>query len=657
MKKLIFRRFQVNNIANIDPRFIDARWDKSDGAIMTSFIAKETGIKEGRGKDEVTYIDPPILWNFARPDQPSMDPYSPEFKRVTPNAAVINDEKEIDLFLSEGKILKETLIAKEQVSASDPKLHRALVSEIDKAKFTWLKGRPSGWQYNQAHSPSVNPDDYAIEVWKILDALWTRAAAYGSVKAAKFYPPIQGTNSGWPTFMKGVIAKLIPCLIRGGNFNASMRNGIEFSRMVGLPEEIAWCYGQASRLMVADKLLPINDNFVQIGESTSQCRVRGVDMASHGTSHDLDPYINELKQGQINLDEFSNLCGWHTKDKLEKTRRMMHKFKYWYKIDQKSYDSHWSEGNQMMISTHSAKKYPLAPTWYEYEQRPIVIKHEHRKAMVVWKRGKISSGLATTSSKGTKGAFWLILNCVGRCFDLKPTGILPFVNNNMWVAGQGDDGLLGSNRPIDTNRWTERASELGFEAEIIEGDNFLSQHCYDDGWHANAVRIVQNSFSPEYVEDSPEIAILGLAARWGDLGPIPELADYVRGFLQKFSFYASHGIYDGITARAWLDRNKGRLADVLKKRDDASYIARLRRDKEYDPTAATMYDWFVKNNIISSHDENASIAFDKLLYDKLHKVITWNRDKRLNLAASLYQSLIDRKIESDDMQLFQRLIK
>jgi hypothetical protein len=143
--------------------------------------------------------------------------------------------------------------------------------------------------------------------------------------------------------------------------------------------------------------------------------------------------------------------------------------------------------------------------------------------------GGLSSGDKLTSWFGATLNF-IVITWALRRLKIFSDPIGSYERGEWDVLIQGDDTMLMTTSPIDTDAWSETIAEVGLKVTILNGRRFLMKHMTDDG-HAYAVggRVVQNTLSPEYPHTKkPALGLnyLALADRLSS-GLYPGIAKYV----------------------------------------------------------------------------------------------------------------------------------
>lgn len=655
MNEFHLRRMQIVSKIDVDPsRATLINKIKHDDLQVGNFVPIKKDVNnDGDLTKPYHYyrIKPSILWGFCVNQRPSNSPFDKDFVRLT-NDAIIKREDEIDKFLTLNKQYSMTLDAKRKFASG--RTLEYLESEWDKAKFSWMKGKYPGWQYDIATTGDVNISDDADYIFTNWATLFAKSSKMGPRSLGEFIGPMT-TNSGEPAFTKGYYAKFLCGLLAEPTFKKTIELAETFHKMNGLDPNLSLAYGVSSRLMPTRKAIPLIDEyFVQYGETTCTCRVRQVWMAAEALVLLLEPLMMWMKRGRLNLNYFINIVTWH--DNITHTRvyNRAVKRKFRYKSDLSGYDRSVSRSVQLhLVAAKLAKFNQRIYDWYHSEQLPLILPSEDRSyATLMSKAGQTSTGLLLTSDIGTYVNTGLVLLGIYKaCKCVNWQQLIGIINEHMDIFILGDDTFICSDIEINAELYNKANAEIGFTSELGPGNSFLSKHMSNDGWHAIESRVRQNSICPEYPEADPIISIIGLAARLDN--PVPEqMMKDVGDYLKMFDFYNEYKIYSRDDAKAWLKRHETDVIKTLASRDGLAYINRLMRRAEVDPSAAEIVNWFNREY----PNQVKSTPVDAILYRKLKKFSLKRPDEKLKLADKMWNLLLNRTMtEDDEMHFLQSL--
>jgi hypothetical protein len=458
------------------------------------------------------------------------------------------------------------------------------------------------------------------------------------------------------------MAKIAGAIIREPSFSETRDNAVSLATDLGIPIQSCLANGLGGRSGPAYKELPVHRftgaGWEEVGswQGYSQ-RNRIIHMSSSAVNHGLKRLFTLWHECRRYIPGL-----WHSGD-LDFVA--MKGWKYTYESDISGFDVSVTRELQTLIAWHFGQLFPemLADLdfWLHSETVPMVAPAWDRSfsaCTIMSFFGGTRSGLKTTAEAG------ILYSLAAALFALFKQGV------DIWkwpnIPGvalliQGDDVLIGTNRELNTEGWSDEYARLGLRSELVVGDMFLSRH--HDTEHVpfpSAGRIVQQTLSNEHEQKGdPEITngilALGFIARTENCEHLPPDLRHHAGQLCEHATWM-HGYCNGSDfqdlslLRTRLSTSSAVAADIataLEAAKNLPWLIKEIRDREHSP-AAEMLARYVETHRPELLRNPTSL--DQAVEDIIADLSTRPRSERLRLSA-VYSRTVMSDLEASNLEL------
>jgi hypothetical protein len=483
---------------------------------------------------------------------------------------------------------------------------KVLLGELEHLKkATVQKGFFEGY-----FAPPPSPPEIELPQW-YMDHLTQVLSLYFSDVADPHVQQIPepqvviDTSAGWPVFIPGIAAKVLSAsfYMRDHSVMEARELAQKWATSKGLDHISAFANAYGTRLGTLSKFTrdwkPTERSFVSDSESIStHARRRQIYMAPIVQFLALKDFTRCAKATR----KYRIPGAWHTGE--DDTVHMMRTASVpgeWMEADISGYDTNVSRSHHKAFLDIWRRVHPESARWaedyYTVDGMGTIFPHpgghtmDNRSAMFVSRRGLLSSGMLPTAEMGNIYHLPIIFELAKRCGFKEPKYAL--VNGQFAILIQGDD-LLIKMRGLTPEIMKDTYAEAGFTVKAVKALRFLMRHRLPTTWYPVGGRIIQQTMWGEHEPTGKwglPLAVLGLAARWGDKGPHPIVKDLITEGL-RLTNLSKHGVYDGPTANRWLQSDFGSqlLNRALTSLASSSWGASIYHDAPYSTSAAAIVE-------------------------------------------------------------------
>jgi len=600
---------------------------------------------------EVRTIQRPATWHFAVPPPAEKDPRHPAFSRVRLDSLVLASEQAVtDALDAVAKEYQELLVHEESPT---------LTSELEHfKKFTIQKGTYGPWYVQQlggGHLTTTLPP----VIQKIVAHV---AAVYAMHSPRKPYPAASDpadTNGGWPTFITHPLAKIAGGIIAETDPTALRDNAEAVAQGLNLDQASCLANGLSGRSGPVYKLRPLTrftgSGWEHVGTWNGYAqRNRIVHMSSYAVNLGLRPVFTTLHDARMNIPGL-----WHA---ANKDFYLTRQFTRTYESDISGFDVSVTRELQTLIAWHLGEAFPRLRPALKFllfaETLPMIAPHWGRDSgacSVMTFLGGTRSGLKTTAEVGTMYSTIAALYALHR--QGVPYSAWPYYKD-MALLIQGDDVLIASNKPVQTDDWADAYSRMGLKSKLVPGDMFLSRHHDLEGQpFPCAGRIIQQTLSNEHEKTGdPAIVdgllILGFTARSEMAQRIPSFlsqaaarccrhADWLTRYLpsNQFSTLADMRTYllTSATANQAVQR-------ALEASANLPWLLSEYRAREHSPSAAIIADFIerMRPDLLTQ-----SVSLNDTVAKIIGHFIKRQRSERIASSIAFSRTLMNERSSSD----------
>jgi hypothetical protein len=334
-------------------------------------------------------------------------------------------------------------------------------------------------------------------------------------------------------------------------------------------------------------------------------RNRIVHMASAAVNRGLRPLFDYWHEARRNIKGL-----WHVGDRDITTVRG---FKYMYECDISGFDVSVTREIQVATGWHDARARPALSNainfWLKAETLPMITPawdRSHGACQVLTFEGGTRSGFKVTAEAGCRYSLDAAL------LALAQQGFNVFAwpwSNEFALLIQGDDVLVCTNKPLNSDAWAASYEAFGLKAELLQGDMFLSRHHSDTPTpFPLASRIIQQTLSNEHEptgepSDIEGLLILGFIARTEHASRLPEqlrreaaLACIHAAWTQKFIPASKCGDIDTMRTHLLTSTQANQaIHTALAAAANLPWLLQEYRDREHSPAAALISTFIDKH--------------------------------------------------------------
>lgn len=543
---------------------------------------------------QLQHIRRPQRWRFAAAPRADRDPRHPDFSRVLRDSRVFTTEREIDAWLD------AALHASPIIKAAIPEAWLPLEDGALR-KLTVQRGTLINWFVASTGPgdgvPSL-PADFIIALRRVVETFAAYARRYGD---APYSPEPADTNGGYPLFVSHPAAKVVGAACFSGSTPGTLASLIDAESWVpaatGTPPEAYYGFGLGGRSgpfakWTLDQRPTYDGAWIATEEMLGHSqRNRVVQMSAIAINRALGPLFRRLKGARRWIPGL-----W--RDGV--TDSAAHSsFPHTYEADISGFDASVTRELQETVAAELKRVWPelseQIDVWLWAEARPLLTPSwslDDDECGVLSSIGGTKSGLKLTSEMGT------LYSCAAALYSLWKQGRAAQwpTQQDVSLAVQGDDVLVGSVTPLDVDLWAASYLSLNLRAELLTGDGFLARHNTANTPPVPSIgRFIQQTCSNEHEPTGSHadgLLLLGLYARTAGSHYWPQKAAAAAwDCIMQSPFYAALGHASLAACRRWIRTSDAAAKAIQASIADAaseSWFAAIFRDAEHSPYAAAI---------------------------------------------------------------------